>query len=70
MDPKLIEILACPRCKQPLSLDKARGALICRPEGLAYPIVDGIPHLLESEAIAMADIGTAAPDAAPPPLHE
>jgi uncharacterized protein YbaR (Trm112 family) len=65
MDSKLLEILACPRSKQPLTLGKGGRYLICESERLAYPIIDGIPHLLESSAIALQDITTAdlaAPD--------
>lgn len=64
MDSKLLEILACPRSKQPLTLGKGGRYLICESERLAYPIIDGIPHLLESSAIALQDI-TAADLAAP-----
>lgn len=59
MDPKLLEILACPRSKQPLTLGKGGNYLICAAEGIAYPIIDGIPHLLESSAIAINTIETA-----------
>jgi uncharacterized protein len=59
MDSKLLDILACPKCKQALSRGKGGNYLICEAEGLAYPIVEGIPYLLESKAIAIADIGTA-----------
>jgi uncharacterized protein YbaR (Trm112 family) len=68
MDSKLLEILACPRSKQPLTLGKGGRYLICESERLAYPIIDGIPHLLESSAIALQDITTAdlaAPDHSP-----
>ena len=56
MDPKLLEILACPRCKE--SLTKAKGGmmLVCAAENLGYPIVDGIPQLLESAAITLTKI--------------
>ncbi|MCS6945422.1 MAG: Trm112 family protein [Sutterellaceae bacterium] len=50
MDPRLLEILVCPITKGPLEYDKARQELISRAAGLAYPIRDGIPVLLESEA--------------------
>ena len=59
MDPKLLEILACPRSKQPLTLGKGGQYLICEAEGVAYPIVDGIPYLVESSAIRIAQIETA-----------
>ena len=59
MDSKLLDILACPRSKQPLKLGKGGRYLICESEQLAYPIIDGIPYLLESSAIPLHDIGVA-----------
>ena len=59
MDSKLLEILACPRSKQPLTLGKGGRYLICESERIAYPIIDGIPHLLESSAIPLQEITTA-----------
>ena len=52
MDKKLLEILVCPLCKGKLLLK--RGELICRFDRLAYPIRDGIPVMLESEARAIS----------------
>ena len=50
MDPKLLDILACPVCKGPLQLSKDKTELISKGAGVAYPIRDGIPVMLESEA--------------------
>lgn len=50
MDKKLFEILACPRCKSGLKYDKDAAELICRPCGMAFPIRDDIPVMLDSEA--------------------
>ncbi len=50
MDTKLLEILACPVSKAPLEWDKEANELVCRASGLAYPIRDDIPVMLESEA--------------------
>ncbi|WP_462382448.1 Trm112 family protein [Pseudomonas sp. Marseille-QA0892] len=50
MDPKLLDILACPLCKGPLKLSEDKTELICKADGLAYPIREGIPVMLESEA--------------------
>jgi uncharacterized protein YbaR (Trm112 family) len=36
--------------KAPLEYDNKQQELICRASGLAYPIRDGIPVMLESEA--------------------
>jgi uncharacterized protein YbaR (Trm112 family) len=50
MDPKLLDILVCPLCKGPLLYRKAERELICKADRLGYPIRDGIPVMLESEA--------------------
>lgn len=50
MDTKLLDILACPVCKGPLKLSVDKTELISKGAGLAYPIRDGIPVMLESEA--------------------
>ncbi|MFN7571599.1 MAG: Trm112 family protein [Betaproteobacteria bacterium] len=50
MDPKLLELLVCPITKGPLVYDRERQELVSRAAGLAYPIRDGIPVMLESEA--------------------
>ncbi|HWA89298.1 MAG TPA: Trm112 family protein [Rhizomicrobium sp.] len=54
-DPKLLEILVCPVTKATLAYDRARGELISRAAGLAYPIRDGIPIMLPGEARALTD---------------
>lgn len=50
IDAKLLEILVCPVSKAPLELDKEKQELVCKASGLAYPIRDGIPVMLENEA--------------------
>jgi uncharacterized protein YbaR (Trm112 family) len=50
VDPRLLEILVCPLTKGPLQYDRARGELVSRSAGLAYPIRDGIPIMLPEEA--------------------
>jgi uncharacterized protein YbaR (Trm112 family) len=50
MDPKLLDLLVCPVTKAPLALDRARNELLSQAAGLAYPIRDGIPVLIEDEA--------------------
>lgn len=55
MDPKLLELLVCPVTKGPLLHDREHAELISRSARLAYPIRDGIPILLESEARALSD---------------
>ncbi|AKG43198.1 trm112p domain-containing protein [Streptomyces xiamenensis] len=48
----LLEILACPVCHAPLREDEDHSELICTDAGcgLAYPVRDGVPVLLEDEA--------------------
>jgi len=50
MDPRLLDILVCPVCKGPLDYRKDAQELVCKADRLAYPIRDGIPVMLESEA--------------------
>lgn len=50
IDKKLLSILMCPVSKAPLTYDKEAQELVCKASGLAYPIKDGIPVMLESEA--------------------
>ena len=50
IDPKLLDILACPICKSPLHYQKEAQELICRADRLAFPIRDSIPVMLEDEA--------------------
>lgn len=54
MDQRLIELLVCPLCKGPLEMlrNESRQELGCRADHLAFPIRDGIPLMLESEARA------------------
>ncbi|MBF8803898.1 Trm112 family protein [Pseudomonas asiatica] len=55
MDTKLLDILACPITKGPLKLSSDKTELISKGAGLAYPIRDGIPVMLESEARTLTD---------------
>ena len=55
IDPKLLELLVCPLTKGPLELDVEKNELISRLANLAYPVRDGIPIMLPSEARATDD---------------
>lgn len=55
MDTRLLELLVCPVTKGPLEFDREKQELISRSARLAYPVRDGIPVLLESEARALTD---------------
>ena len=48
IDPKLLDILACPACKTAVRLDGDR--LVCMQCRRRYPIRDGIPVMLVDEA--------------------
>jgi hypothetical protein len=50
IDKRLLSILVCPVTKAPVEYDKDKDELVCRASGLAYPVRDGIPVMLESEA--------------------
>ncbi len=50
IDKKLLSILVCPVSKAPLQYDEEKQELVCKASGLAYPVRDDIPVMLESEA--------------------
>ena len=57
----LVEVLVCPKSKQPLiyfprgeaDRDEADGFLLCPASRLRYPIQDGVPVMLVEEAVAL-----------------
>ncbi|HSU22975.1 Trm112 family protein [Comamonadaceae bacterium OTU4NAUVB1] len=55
MDSKLLELLVCPVTKGPLTWDAGTQELRSRSARLAYPVRDGIPVLLETEARILSD---------------
>ena len=55
MDNKLLDILACPVCKGPLQWHREAEVLVCRADRLAFPVRDGIPIMLASEARQIGD---------------
>lgn len=48
IDKELLEILACPVCKAPVTQQGDR--IVCTKCGRRYPINDGIPAMLVDEA--------------------
>jgi uncharacterized protein YbaR (Trm112 family) len=50
LDKELLDILACPKCKGPLSLEKDSTGLVCDACRLRYRIEDDIPIMLIDEA--------------------
>jgi uncharacterized protein YbaR (Trm112 family) len=66
MDTRLMELLVCPICKGPLTAgrDERRTVeLICAADRLAFPVRDGIPVMLETEARPIEE-----PSSQPSPL--
>lgn len=61
MDNRLLELLVCPVCKGPLSHAKPSNfpfeALVCAADRLAFPVHDGIPVMIEAQAIALDESG-------------
>ena len=55
IDQKLLSILVCPVTKAPLEYLSEQQELVCWASGLAYPIRDGIPVMLESEARSLSE---------------
>lgn len=49
-DPKMLELLICPVTGGELHYDKERQELVSKKAKLAFPIRDGIPIMLASEA--------------------
>lgn len=50
IDPKFLEMLCCPLCKTPLKWNPATSELVSPAAKLAYPVRDGVPIMLPSEA--------------------
>jgi hypothetical protein len=54
LDHRLIDLLVCPVCKGPLDMlrdaEMRPEALACPADRLAFPIRDGMPIMVESEA--------------------
>jgi len=52
-DPRMLESLVCPVSQTTLSYDAAAQELVSKRAALAFPIRDGIPIMLISEARAL-----------------
>ncbi len=61
MEVRLLELLVCPICKGPLEYLRPplqdQHELVCRSDRLAFPVRDGIPAMLESEARPLETAG-------------
>ncbi|EDP74307.1 Trm112 family protein [Hydrogenivirga sp. 128-5-R1-1] len=55
IDEKLLEIIACPKCKLDLKYDQNKNILICENCRVYYEIIDDIPVLIIEEAKPLND---------------
>ena len=55
MDTKLLELLVCPVTKGSLEYDREKQELVSKSARLAYPVRDGLPVMLETEARTLSD---------------
>jgi uncharacterized protein YbaR (Trm112 family) len=55
IDKKLLSILVCPVSKGELDYQADKNELVCWSSGLAYPVKDGIPVMLESQARPLSE---------------
>lgn len=52
---ELLDILACPKCKKPVELNKEGDGLVCNHCRLVFEIRDDIPIMLIDEAKPLKD---------------
>ena len=55
IDPKMLDLLVCPLTRGSLHYDRDRNELVSQGARLAYPVRDGIPIMLPSEARHLGD---------------
>ena len=55
LDPKMMQLLVCPQTKGLLEFDENTQELVSKKAKLAYPVRDGVPILLISEARILED---------------
>ena len=55
IDEKLLELLVCPLTKGPLIYKKDSQELLSKSAKLAYPVHNGIPVMIPSEARELSD---------------
>lgn len=55
VDPKLLELLVCPLTKTRLAYDAKTRELISKAAGLAFPIRNGVPLMIEEAARKLND---------------
>ncbi len=52
---ELLDILACPKCKEAVRLNESNDGLVCDKCKLVYAIKDDIPIMLIDEATPLAE---------------
>lgn len=55
VDPKLLELLVCPASKMPLRYNASSKELLSDAARLAYPIRDGVPVMMQSQARSLRE---------------
>ncbi|AKC60536.1 Trm112 family protein [Blochmannia endosymbiont of Camponotus (Colobopsis) obliquus] len=50
MDYHLLSVIVCPVCNGKLFFNEGKQELICKSDLLGFPVLNGIPVLLEQEA--------------------
>jgi hypothetical protein len=55
VDPKLLELLVCPLTKTRLVYDASARELLSKAAGLAFPIRNGVPLMIEDAARKLTD---------------
>jgi uncharacterized protein len=56
LDPELLAILVCPKCKGELRYEQSPPSLVCPVCALRYPVRDDIPILLIDEAQPLGSV--------------
>jgi uncharacterized protein YbaR (Trm112 family) len=55
IEPKMLDLLVCPRTHGPLIYDRDAQELISQKARLAFPVRDGVPILLTAQARTLED---------------
>ena len=50
LNPRLLDVIACPICKGKLRYDRNQQVLVCNFNRLSFPIKDGVPMMLAEQA--------------------
>jgi uncharacterized protein YbaR (Trm112 family) len=53
--PLFLQTLICPISRTALTYDRARSELVSKAAGLAFPVREGVPIMLEDEARQLTD---------------